>query len=290
MKVILYGIKISNDIRELVIETILILQARKVIVGIYETFFYNLNLNKDSFQDLNISYLEQDDIDSSNLLVTFGGDGTILSALPLLKSYPIPIVGVNTGRLGFLTSVSKEKFLDYLDDYLNNKYVVSKRNLLKIITNLPIEIPYALNEIAITRKETSSMITIESNIDNEYLNTFRGDGLIISTPTGSTAYNLSCGGPILSPDNQAIILAPIAGHNLNIRPLVIPNSVCLKFKVSSRSNEFFLSLDSRLYSISNDTEFEIEIAPFFVQLLFPKDYSYYKTLRNKLYWGKDLRN
>lgn len=291
MKVVLYGIKISNDIRELVKTTIFILEKKEISVGIDESFFYNLNLSKNLFKNLSIFHFHQNNFDSVNLVLTFGGDGTILSVLPFVKNQPIPIVGINTGRLGFLTSFSKEELYNYLQDYLNNNYFISKRNLLKISgSNLSIKFPYALNEIAITRKEISSMITVELSVDDEYLNTFWGDGLIIATPTGSTGYNLSCGGPILSPDNQAIIITPIAGHNLNIRPLVISNSVCLKFKVINHSNEFSLSLDSRLYSIPNNTEFKIEIASFCIHLLFPKNYSYYKILKNKLYWGRDLRN
>lgn len=290
MKILLYGIKTSKDIRELIKKTILILQKNQISYGIEKKFFYNLKLNKIFFKNLNTYSFYQKRINSANLLLTFGGDGTILTVLPLLKNNPIPIVGINTGRLGFLTSISKYEFLNHLDDYLNNNYLISKRNLLKINTTCYIKYPYALNEISINRKESSSMITIESSINGEYLNTFWGDGLIISTPTGSTGYNLSCGGPIISPENKTIILTPIAGHNLNIRPLVIPNSVILKFNVISRSKKFSISLDSRLYLIDNNTEFEIIKAPFSIKLVFPKQYSYYKNLRGKLYWGTDSRN
>lgn len=292
MKVVLYGMKVSENIQKLVIQTILNLQKKGIQVTIDAIFFHNLNLKKNFFaKNLTISSIHSEDFRFVNLLFTFGGDGTILSVLSLIKNYSVPIVGINTGRLGFLTSISEEKFLDCLDDYLNNNFFVSKRNLLQIIGDSSIRIPYALNEIAISRKESSSMIAIKLSINNEYLNTFWGDGLIISTPTGSTGYNLSCGGPILSPENQAIILTPIAGHNLNIRPLVLPNSTRLRFSVTSGcSNEFSLSLDARSYSVSNKIEFEIEIAPFLLKLLFLEGYSYYQTLRNKLCWGTDSRN
>lgn len=290
MKVLLYGIKISYEIRELIKKTILILQKKKIIFGIEKSFFKNLKLNNFFCRNLNIYSFYQKKLYSANLLLTFGGDGTILNALPLLKNHPIPVVGINTGRLGFLTSISKNDFLNHLDDYLNNNFLISKRNLIKIKNISFIKYPYALNEICINRTESNSMITIKSSINGEYLNTFWGDGLIISTPTGSTGYNLSCGGPIIFPENQILILTPIAGHNLNIRPLVVPNSVILKFNVQSRSKKFSISLDSRLYLINNNTDFEIKIASFYVQLVFLKKYSYYKNLREKLNWGIDSRN
>lgn len=291
MTILLYGIKTSNEIKKLVKKTILILIKKGISVGIDKFFFNNLNLEiSKSIKNLNIYHFYEHNFISYDLVLTFGGDGTVLSLLPLVSKQSIPIVSVNTGRLGFLTSISKDEFFTYLDEYLNNNYLISKRNLLKINSKLKITFPYALNEITICRKKTNSMITIESKIDNKYLNTFWGDGLIISTPTGSTGYNLSCGGPIISPDNQVFILTPIAGHNLNIRPLVISNTAHLSFKVTSRSSEYSLSLDSRLYSIPIKTEIKIEKAPFSIKLALSHKYCYYKTLRNKLYWGSDSRN
>lgn len=255
-------------------------------------------IHQDSFSKLKLSYqlktfkdkinLKENKID---LLFSFGGDGTILNTLTFIEDLEIPIVGVNMGRLGFLACFSKEELFSKLDDILSNQFEISTRNILKIKTkNATIDFPYALNDVCITRKETTSMITIDSYIDNDFLTVFWGDGLVISTPTGSTAYNLSCGGPILSPNSNNLALTPIAPHNLNLRPLILSDDTEIRLIVKSRVPSFSLSLDSRLYELKLDDEIKIHKANFKLHLVVDKNINFFETLRRKLLWGQDKRN
>lgn len=225
------------------------------------------------------------------LFFSFGGDGTILNALIFVQDLKIPIVGVNTGRLGFLACFSKEEIFNNIDKILSGEMPLSPRSVIEVSAqNTKIDFPYALNDLSITRKETTSMITIDTYIDQEFLTVFWGDGLVISTPTGSTAYNLSCGGPIISPRTDDFVLTPIAPHNLNVRPIILRDDVKIKLTVESRVPEFLLSLDSRLYDISIEEEITVRKADFEIILMMAKNINFYETLRQKLLWGKDKRN
>lgn len=222
---------------------------------------------------------------------TFGGDGTIVSSLIYVHDSNIPIIGVNTGRLGFLSSFTKEGVFEELDDIVEGKTKISERSVIEVVSpKTKTFFPFALNDITISRKETTSMITVESHIDDEFLNFFWGDGVIISTPTGSTAYSLSCGGPIITPNNNNFSITPIAPHNLNVRPLIVNDEVKLRLKVESRASQYTLSLDSRLMHVNTDVEIVLKKANFSVHLVQPKDLSFYETIRQKLLWGKDKRN
>ncbi len=225
------------------------------------------------------------------LFFTFGGDGTIVTSLVYVQDTNIPIVGVNTGRLGFLSSFTKEEVFVELDSILNGNIKISERSVIQIISpKFGVFFPYALNDVTISRKETTSMITVDSYINNEFLNIFWGDGVIISTPTGSTAYSLSCGGPIISPENNNFVITPIAPHNLNVRPLVVNDGVEIRLKIESRHPQYTLSLDSRLVHMNTDVEIVIRKADFKISLVQPNNISFYETIRQKLLWGKDKRN
>ena len=225
------------------------------------------------------------------LFFTFGGDGTIVNSLLFIQDSEIPVVGVNTGRLGFLASFTKEEIFVELDEILRGEYALSKRSVIEIVSpNNGIFFPYALNDVTISRKETTSMITVDSYIDNEFLNVFWGDGVIISTPTGSTAYSLSCGGPIISPKNENFVITPIAPHNLNVRPLIVNDDVEVRLKIDSRVPQYSLSLDSRLIHIDTNVEIVIRKAKFKILLVQPSNISFFETIRQKLLWGKDKRN
>lgn len=239
------------------------------------------------------TFSDKSDLKEKNvdLFFTFGGDGTIVNSLVFIQDLGIPIVGVNTGRLGFLASFTKEQVFNELDDILKGMLAVSKRSVIEVVspkTGLPF--PYALNDVTISRKETTSMITVDSYINNEFLNVFWGDGVIISTPTGSTAYSLSCGGPIISPNNKNFVITPIAPHNLNVRPLVVNDGVEVRLLVKSRVPQYSLSLDSRLLHMDTDVEIVLKKAPFEISLMQPNSLSFYETIRQKLLWGKDKRN
>ncbi len=222
---------------------------------------------------------------------SFGGDGTIVSSLLYIENLGIPVVGVNTGRLGFLASFTKEDIFSELDNILSGNTKISQRSVIEVVAPAGEKFfPYALNDITVSRKETTSMITVDSYINDEFLNVFWGDGVIISTPTGSTAYSLSCGGPIISPNNHNFVITPIAPHNLNVRPLIVNDSVEVRLKVESRAQEYSLSLDSRLIHMKTDAELIIRKADFDILLVHPNSLSFYETIRQKLLWGKDKRN
>ena len=227
-------------------------------------------------------------------LFSIGGDGTLLRSIPFVKDTENPILGINTGRLGFLTSLQKESLNEALDKFFDKKFKLIKRDLLALELSYPFDeidkFSYALNEISINRKNTTAMLSIKTKIDKEFLTTYWADGLIISTPTGSTGYSLSSGGPILTPETEGIVLNPIAPHNLNIRPLVVPNKASIEIRVDGRGEDHLISLDSRIYTIENGTQIRVKKAPFSVFTVELEEDNYFKTLREKLFWGYDARN
>ena len=229
-----------------------------------------------------------------DFLFSIGGDGTLLRSIPYVKFTEIPILGINTGRLGFLTSLQKESLNEALDKFFDKKFKLVRRALLAAELSTPStdidKFGFALNEISINRKNTTAMLSIATQIDKKYLTTYWADGLIIATPTGSTGYSLSSGGPILTPETEGIILNPIAPHNLNIRPLVVPDKVEIEISVDGRGEDHLLSLDSRIFTVENGTKIHIKKAPFSVLTVELKGDNYFKTLRDKLFWGYDTRN
>ncbi len=246
------------------------------------------------FEEDFATFSHRDDLQQNrpDMFFSFGGDGTILNALTFIKDLEIPVVGVNTGRLGFLASFGKEEIFGRIGRLIRQETAyLSRRTVLEVKTGgTPLVFPYALNDVSITRKETTAMITIDSYIDDEFLTVFWADGVIVSTPTGSTAYSLSCGGPIIAPTSDNLCLTPIAPHNLNVRPLIVKEDVRIRLKVQSRVPQYSLSLDSRLYHMNTEDELLIEKAPFSLLLVQPADISFFETIRQKLLWGRDKRN
>ena len=288
MKAAIYSQKTDLDTFLYLSKFISELSKRNIEAVLHEATANNLQFSKDfatfgskkDLQNLNIDFF-----------FSFGGDGTILNALIYIQDLQIPVIGVNTGRLGFLASFSKEEIFNNIDNIINGELVLSKRSVIQVFTkNNSIEFPFALNDLSIIRKETTSMITIDTYINNEFLTVFWADGLIVSTPTGSTAYSLSCGGPIIAPVNDNFVITPIAPHNLNVRPIVIKDDVEIHLKVDSRVPQYSLSLDSRLYELNTEEEVWIKKAPFELYLLLPKGINFYDKLRERLLWGKDKRN
>ena len=262
---------------------------------VFEKPFYDL-LKTNEVLDYDYNTFEDyNDLDeSTNFFVSIGGDGTMLRAANYVKHKNIPLVGVNAGRLGFLANV-QENAIEFLIPLLfSNQYTLSRRTLLKLdkptkeATNFKVN--FALNEITVARKNTTSMITVDTFVDDEFLATYWADGIIISTPTGSTGYNLSCGGPILTPSSNCLIITPIAPHNLTTRPLIISDRSKIKMKIQSRENEFLLSMDSDSATLSTNDEVEISLANHTVNLVEFPSVTFLKTLRNKLMWGEDKRN
>ena len=291
MKVAIYSQfpkKQSQDSLEILTSVLL---KKKASIYLEEEF---LNDIKDQLQNTS-NYNTFKHLDKSfDLLVSIGGDGTILRAITFVKDLNIPVVGINTGRLGFLATIQYEQIEDAFQQIFNKEYTLSKRTLLSIETspeNSEIkDLNFALNEIAVSRKNTTSMITVETKLNNEYLTSYWSDGLIISSPTGSTGYSLSCGGPVITPDTTSFVLTPIAPHNLSARPLVIEDSTTIELKVSGRENNYLVSLDSRIATLSNDTIITIKKAPFTINMIELNSESFLYTLRKKLLWGEDKRN
>ena len=230
----------------------------------------------------------KDDVD---FMISIGGDGTFLETIPFVRNYNIPIIGLNSGRLGFLANISKGEISSALDAIFEKKYEIESRTLIKLDSDINVfgELNFALNEITI-QKKNSSMITIDVYLNDEFLNTYWTDGLIISTPTGSTAYSLSVGGPIIIPGSNNFILASIASHNLTVRPIVIPDNIIIKLKINSRNEMFFITADNRTSLIENSVKLTLYKADFKLKMLKLPNNNFYVTLRNKLMWGADKRN
>ena len=220
-------------------------------------------------------------------VVSIGGDGTILRSADEIGKLSIPIIGLNKGRLGFLANSPVEVFDSILEKIQTSKFKISERSIIQV--EFEGNIKNALNEISVSRKNTTSLITIDTKLDNQYLNTYWADGLIISTPTGSTGYSLSCGGPIIMPDSENFVLTPIAPHNLNARPLVISDEKKIEISINGRESEYFVSADSKIFSVSIDSKLNISKAPHVLKMIEFEEDSYINTLREKLMWGKDRR-
>lgn len=293
MKIAIYGQHYKEEDKIYVEELLQTLKFHNIEFVIEHNYY--LGLKKDITFANAKTFSSHTDLDISfDFIFTLGGDGTILRAVTFIRNSNIPIVGINTGRLGFLATVKKEEIAMAVERLLQKNYLVHKRTLLSVSTNPEnnglSSLNFALNEVSVSRKNTASMITVETYLDGEYLTSYWADGLIIATPTGSTGYSLSCGGPILIPHAKSFVLTPIAPHNLNARPLVIPDETKIKLTVSGREDNFFLSLDSRITTIDSKTEIYIEKSAFTLNIAEINQQTFIKTLRDKLLWGQDLRN
>ena len=293
MKVAIFGQYYQNDTRPIIKDIFVFFNRNNVELVIEEKFLKILYQEKIIAKPYN-TFRSHTDLDCSiDILISIGGDGTILRAATFVRDSGIPILGVNAGRLGFLAKVQKENIALFLQIVLEKKYTISKRTLLSVTctpNGMESDINFAMNEVSVSRKDTTSMITIETYLNDEYLNSYWADGLIIATPTGSTGYSLSCGGPILTPEVKGFVITPIAPHNLNARPLVIPDNTVIKLKVSGREEQYLVSLDSRITSINNNSELVIKKTPFKINMVEIPEETFLTTLRNKLLWGADKRN
>lgn len=223
-------------------------------------------------------------------LFTIGGDGTFLDAVALVQNSGIPIFGINTGRMGFLSNVKLQDFPKALEAIMSQHFTIENRMLMHIDHPFANSSPWAMNDICIQRKDSTGMITIHVHVNGEHLNTYWSDGLIIATPTGSTAYSLSCGGPILTPSAEAFILTPIASHSLSVCPLVLPADSQIEISVHSRASQYTLNVDSHTYTLDAGEKLHICKEKFHVNTIRLQEQSFYKTLRDKLMWGIDIRN
>ncbi|CAL2095226.1 NAD kinase [Tenacibaculum sp. 190524A02b] len=293
-KVAIYGQAYTIS-AEKEIKILLSILKKYGIVVFFEKQFYDLLIKNKSLEKKYPTFTHFNDLSNSfDVLFTIGGDGTILRAVTYIRNLDIPIMGINTGRLGFLATVQKNQIEEAVELLLKKEYTIQERTLLQIETS-PIaeelsELNFALNEITIARRNTTSMIGINTYLNNEYLTNYWADGLIIATPTGSTGYSLSCDGPVILPNSKSFVITPIAPHNLNARPMVIPDETSIQLEVSAREKDFLISLDSRITTVEQNTKVKIKKAPFTIKSILPKNQSYLKTLRGKLLWGEDTRN
>ena len=292
MKVAVYGKQFQQEVAPFVHELFLELEKAQMEVLVYEPFynFLSQQIRLNLFLGTYNSYEElKKNID---LFISIGGDGTILDATTLIRDSGIPIIGVNTGRLGFLADIAKEQIPKTIKQLINKRFSIDQRTLIKLETEQPLfdGLNFALNEVTISRKDTTSMITITTYINDQYLNSYWADGLIIATPTGSTGYSLSCGGPIVMPGSENFIITPIAPHNLNVRPLVISDKYEIKVKVEGRAKQFLVALDSRIQTMDAGHELTIKKESFKINMIETETQDFSSTLRNKLLWGLDKRN
>jgi len=294
-KVALYGQSYSINSKNEIAVLLSVLEEKKVSV-IIEKQFYSLLKEINLLQSNYPTFTSYTDIEPDiDFFFSLGGDGTMLRAVTYVKDLNIPLLGINVGRLGFLATVNKNEIKKSLEFLFNNNFSIQERSLLKIDfqekdKNSQSNLTFALNEITISRQNTTSMIGVKTSLDGEHLTTYWSDGLIIATPTGSTGYSLSCNGPVISPKSKSFVITPIAPHNLNSRPMVIPDDTQIEIEVDSRESNFLISLDSRLKSVPSTTKVTVKKADFSIKKVVLPNQSFLKTLRTKLLWGEDTRN
>jgi NAD+ kinase len=292
MRIAIYSRGIENnqhhDIKLLLAE----LAQYKIEPVFFQDFFNQFYSSVDlatSYSTFN-SYADIDE--SIDCMISLGGDGTLLDTVTLVRDKGTPILGINYGRLGFLANIGREDLSTAIAALAGQTYVTDKRTLIHVDANIPLfgDVPYALNEFTLHKKDTSSMIKIHTYLNGEFLNTYWADGLIVATPTGSTGYSLSCNGPVVFPDSGSFVITPVAPHNLNIRPIVVPDDNIVSFEVEGRTDGFLCSLDSRREPVAKETQLAVKKEAFGINLIRLNENNFLQTLRNKLSWGLDKRN
>jgi len=291
MKIAIYSRALGDDIKSQLTILINELHRHDIKILLYAPLAeYDLSLHNNT----RINFFSgHEELDSSiDLLISLGGDGTILDTVTLVRDKNIPVVGINFGRLGFLAAISKEELTTAIDAMVNRTYVVEKRTLVHLDADPALfdETPFGLNEFAIHKRDTSPMIKIHTYLNGEFLNSYWADGLIVSTPTGSTGYNMSCGGPIVFPESSSFVITPVAPHNLNVRSIVVPDNNIISFEIEGRSEQFICVLDARREIVDKNVQLAVKKEKFKMNLLLLNENNFLSTLRTKLTWGLDKRN
>jgi len=292
MNIALYYQKKDTETIAVLQSIILYLREKQVSIFLYKT-----DLESDMYFDMegnSIAFFNEKSFTliNADALFTIGGDGTILQAVTLIKDLNIPILGFNTGRLGFLASIAQAEIINSINLFLDRKYNIEQRTLIQVIDPQVLFQPfsYALNEFSILKEHATSMIRLYVYVDDIFLNSYWADGLIVATPTGSTGYSLSNGGPIVEPHTNTLIITPIASHNLTVRPLIIPDSSIIKIVFKDTDKQAIAALDSRSVIVDHPVEIELKKASFHINLIKMHDQNFFKTIREKLLWGLDIRN
>ncbi len=290
MKIAIHGKEFNRVAAPLIAQIFEILIKNKAELFVSAKF--SQYLKHPSIKERFNVYAPGDSLDSIDLLISIGGDGTLLESITHIGKLEIPVLGINTGRLGFLATISKEETEGALQKIFQGAFTLDKRALLRLTTNKDIFGPlnFALNDFTVVKKDSSAMITIHTYIDGEFLNSYWADGIIVATPTGSTGYSLSCGGPLIFPRSGNFVITPVSPHNLTVRPIVVSDVSEITFQVEGRSKRFLVSLDSRVASVDSTVELKVTKSDFKVNLVQLQGTHYFKTLRQKLNWGLDVRN
>ncbi|MGW8122520.1 NAD kinase [Roseivirga echinicomitans] len=291
MKIALHGKNIKPEAIECVKGLLKILDEKSIGISMSKDFEKLLKKVKINAAPENI-FLPGDDLSEMDFVLSLGGDGTMLDTIAYTAQYETPIVGINLGRLGFLATTPKDEINNAVESLIAGKYNVESRSLIHIESSQDLFAPFnfGLNEFTIVKKETSSMIVVHTYVDGEYLNSYWADGLIVSTPTGSTGYSLSCGGPLVHPRLKNFIITPVSPHNLNVRPIIVSDQSEITFEIEGRTNRFMVSLDSRSCSVDDKVKISVKRESFEAKLVRFDHNSYFDTLRQKLNWGVDARN
>ena len=288
----IYGREFGEEHNKRIIEFFEFLDSKGAKYSVYDPFAKFLQ-NRIGLSNQITTYSKEDfNASEFEIMLSIGGDGTMLDTTTFIKNSKLPILGLNTGRLGFLSSINLEHMEEAIDQILKGAYMIDTRSVLKAVTeeNHFGNEDFALNELTIHKKDTQSMIAVQVYVDGKYLNTYWSDGLIIATPTGSTAYSLSCGGPIILPSSANFIITPVATHNLTVRPVLISDQSVITLKMDGRNSNFLMSMDSRSTTINEDCVITVMKNDFEINLVRLKSHSFLKTLRHKLHWGYDRRN
>jgi NAD+ kinase len=268
------------------------LNKEQIVPVVFQSFYEEISAHLSVPPNTETFSGHQDLTEEIDFLISLGGDGTLLDTVTLVRDKNIPVVGINFGRLGFLASIGREEMKEAIKALARRSYIIDRRTLIHLDSNIPLfnDVPYALNEFAIHKRDTAPMVKIHTYLNGELLNTYWADGLILATPTGSTGYSLSCGGPVVFPDACSLVLTPIAPHNLNVRPIVIPDNTIISFEVESRSDDIICALDSRREIVDKNVLLAVRKENFMMNLVRLNENNFLQTLRNKLSWGLDKRN
>lgn len=268
------------------------LEKQKIQPVIFLPFFEQIKNVLHLPSSVTTFHFSEDLTEEIEFIISLGGDGTLLDTVTLVRNKNIPIMGINFGRLGFLASIGRDEVKIAVAALVKRTMVIDKRTMIHLDANLPLfgHVPYALNEFAIHKRDTAPMVKIHTYLNGEFLNTYWSDGLIVSTPTGSTGYSLSCNGPVVFPESGSFVITPVAPHNLNVRPIVVPDENVISFEVESRADQIICALDSRREIVSKDVQLAVRKESFLLSLLRLSENNFLQTLRNKLTWGLDKRN
>ncbi|RZL19071.1 MAG: NAD kinase [Pedobacter sp.] len=292
MRIAIYGREFNNSALPYVQETFTAVAAHGIQLLVFHQY-HEFITDKLTLPENTVVFSSAEELSAStDILISLGGDGTLLDTLSLVRDSGVPVIGINFGRLGFLASINKSDIHTAIEALVKKEFTLDKRSLLNLESGNGLfeNENFALNDVTIHRRDNSAMMIIHAYMNGDFINSYWADGLIIATPTGSTAYSLSCGGPIIYPNAENFVITPVAPHNLNVRPLLIPDNVSLAFEVEARSTKFLVSCDSRTATVSKSVKIVLNKANFYFNLVRLNNENYLTTLRNKLLWGIDTRN